>query len=108
MATSIAGAMNRMSNRLFADPGNLPEADESVTNQFNRITASNNPLIKMGQQEGLKIANRRGLLNSNMALQSAMAEGYKAALPLAQQEAQTAANRNLQTMQIGSQERMQG
>ena len=73
----------------------------------------------MGQQAGLNLANRRGLLNSNIALGSAMAEGYKAALPLAQQEAQTAAARNLATidnqaqmqrlrLQTGSAERMQG
>jgi hypothetical protein len=140
MVAGIAGAMDRMTRRMFgpqpgagmpgtppavpaggvmprpgaamaapparpprmAAPGFQPAppaapamADDSVTSQFNRITAAGSPLIAMGRQAGLNIANRRGLLNSNMALGTALSEGYKAALPLAQQEAQTAAGKNL-------------
>jgi hypothetical protein len=83
--------------------GIAPLASESVTAQFNRITADGSPLIDMAKQTGLNLANRRGVLNSSIATGTAQGEAYKVALPLAQQEAQTAAARNTQQRDIDAQ-----
>jgi hypothetical protein len=92
-----------MTTKPPAGGGIAPLASESVTAQFNKITAQGGPLMDMAAQTGLNSANKRGLLNSSMAVGASQAEAYRAALPLAQQEAQTAAARNTQQRDIEAQ-----
>lgn len=62
--------------------------DQTVAGQFKNITSSGSPLIQMAETEGLQQANDRGLLNSSMAVGAAKDSVYRAALPIAQADAQ--------------------
>lgn len=61
--------------------------DASVSTRVNDLMASSNPLIKQARQQGLAAGNRRGLLNSSMSVGASEAEAFKAAIPIAGQEA---------------------
>jgi hypothetical protein len=85
---------------------NYTRRDDDVMNQLNRITAGDSPLMKQAQTEGLQQANRRGLLNSSMAVGAAQDSAYRAALPVASQNAQQAAAENMLMREIGSRENL--
>jgi hypothetical protein len=82
------------------------ERDDSVTNRLTGLMSSDNPLMRQAQTAGLQQANRRGLLNSSIAVGAAQAEAYRTALPIAQQEAAQAAQYNALSREIGSREKM--
>jgi len=109
-------AVNRLGNLDLSVPGgreglmsfawrNMPQADLSkgLPNQFrfnvtdnmlasNRmvnILSKDSPYLKAAQTRALNLANARGLLNSSLAATAGTAAAVQAALPLAQQEAQT-------------------
>lgn len=84
-----------------------PIIDESVTRAVTKTMAQDSPLMTQARTQGLQQGNRRGLLNSSMAVGAAQDSAYRAALPIAQQEAQQAAARNSQSIDIGARERMQ-
>ena len=62
--------------------------------------------MKQAQTRGLQLANKRGLLNSSLAVGAAQAETIRSALPIASQEAAQAHSTELTRMGIGSQERI--
>ena len=64
------------------------EAD-TVQGQLNGLLQRQNPLMQRAYYRGLDMANSRGLLNSSMASEAAQAAMMDAALPIAQQDAQT-------------------
>lgn len=73
-------------------------AKETVAGQFNALTQSDNPLITMGRTMAKQEMNKKGLLNSSMAIGAADAAAYQTALPIAQADAKTYsdnADRNL-------------
>ncbi|MCV0395483.1 MAG: hypothetical protein K5872_22305 [Rhizobiaceae bacterium] len=70
------------------------QADDSVVTALNKVTATDNPLMQAAKTEGLKIANRRGLGNSSIAAGAVQDATLRAALPIAQQEAQQAFGKN--------------
>lgn len=70
------------------------QVDDSVANRVSEITGENSTLMRAAQTEGLKIANRRGLLNSSTAVGASQRAVLDAALPIASQDAATAANKN--------------
>lgn len=78
--------------------------DDSVSKQVNKLTSQNSPLMKQAKTTGMQAANRRGLLNSSMAVGEAQKEAYNAAIPIASQEASQIANKNTQRMGLKSQE----
>jgi hypothetical protein len=105
---SIAGAMKSMTNTAFTPsfttytPGN-----DSVENRVASISASGSPLMKQAEQTGLNLANKRGMLNSSIAVGAAQGETLKAATPIATADAQIAAQKNLAAMdQTGQNERL--
>lgn len=70
------------------------QIDDSVANNVAKLTSEDSKLNQMARTEGLKAANRRGLLNSSMAVGESTDAVLKNALPIAAQDAQTAANKN--------------
>ncbi len=78
--------------------------DDSVSKQVNKLTSQNSPLMQQAKTAGMKSANRRGLLNSSMAVGESQREAYNAAIPIASQEASQIANKNTQRMGLKSQE----
>lgn len=83
----------------------VPEED-SVSTKLNQIMGQDSPLMDQARTQGLKLANRRGLLNSSIATGAGVNEMLKAAVPVASQEAQQLHQKNLAQMDIGSREKV--
>lgn len=66
-----------------------PTADATVSGQFNKITAQGSPLMDMAETQAKQGMASRGLLNSTMAITAGQQAAYGAALPMAQQDANT-------------------
>ncbi len=62
---------------------------QTVAGQVEDITTSGSPLMQRAETRANLQSNKRGLLNSSMALQAGQAALYDAALPIAQADAQT-------------------
>jgi hypothetical protein len=73
--------------------------DDDVVKQMNAITSQDSDYMKLARTSGLQTANKRGLLNSSIAAGASQAEALKAAAPLAGQNAQQMAARNLTRVQ---------
>jgi hypothetical protein len=63
-----------------------PETD-TVQGQIGGIIAQDSPLMQQAQTAAAKTANKRGLLNSSMAVQAGREATYNAALPIASADA---------------------
>lgn len=74
--------------------GEYKPDDTSVSNRMTGLLDKNNDYMKQAETQGLKAANRRGLLNSSMAVGAAQESRVAAALPIAQQEAAQAHQSN--------------
>jgi hypothetical protein len=61
--------------------------EETASGRFNKITSQESPLIKRARQQGLTLANSRGLINSSIAAGAAEGAIVDRATPLAQQDA---------------------
>lgn len=66
--------------------------DQTVQNQLATITSSGSPLMQQAQTNALQQMNRRGLLNSSMAIGAGQEAVIKQALPIATQDATLYAN----------------
>ena len=66
--------------------------DETVEGRLPGILATDNPLMKAAETYGLQLGNKRGLLDSSISVGAAQGEMIKAALPIAQQDAQAMQN----------------
>lgn len=84
-------------------PPEPPLEDDDVVNQMNRITAPNSQYMRLAETQGKQLANRRGLLNTSMAVGAAQASRVAAAAPLAQANSQNIAARNQQRLQTSGQ-----
>jgi hypothetical protein len=73
--------------------------NDSVVDAVNRVTSSGSPLMTRARGIGMAVANARGLQNSSIAAQSAEKSALDAAVPIASQEAQQIASRNLERLQ---------
>lgn len=78
-----------------ADSGSTISDNALVQNRFNGLIAENSPLIQMARTKALQDMNARGTQNSSMAQGAADAAAYAAALPIAQQDAATYAEADL-------------
>lgn len=67
------------------------QSQETVAGQMEGLLSKESPLVKMSRTKAKEDANKRGLLNTSMAVQAGEAAAYQSALPIAQQDAQTAA-----------------
>jgi hypothetical protein len=66
-------------------------SDQTVEGRLSSIMNANNPIIQMARSQAMQTANGRGLLNSSMAGQAGEAAAFQSAMPIAQQDASTAA-----------------
>ncbi|MEK9755215.1 MAG: hypothetical protein VW338_18645 [Rhodospirillaceae bacterium] len=77
--------------------------DDSVSKQITGLLSKDNPLFQQAGTNAKKAANRRGLANSTMAVQAGQEALINAALPIASQDAQQIAQKNLQRQGFGEQ-----
>lgn len=83
---------------------NLPDLQNAdVTSILNTITSQDSPLMQLARTQGFQAANSRGVLNSSIGVGAAQDSAYRAAVPLAQQQAQEAATSNQQRYDIAAQ-----
>ena len=66
-----------------------PDANSTVAGQFSKITADGSPLIDQATTAAKQASASRGLLNSTMGVTAGLDAAYRAALPIAQQDANT-------------------
>jgi hypothetical protein len=94
-----------------------PYGDADVAGQVAKVVSQDGPLMTQARTDGLKMANRRGLLNSSMAIGASQGEVLRTAVPIGSQTAAQINARNmsdqgfhqegaLQTQRIGSAEGM--
>jgi hypothetical protein len=94
-----------LANAPVASGMNFVDQDKStVSGQLNTLLATDSPYLREARYSGQKVAADRGMLNSSIAAGTAQREAYKAALPIAQQDAQTYAQaQNLQQQATNAQ-----
>jgi hypothetical protein len=79
-----------------------------VEQRLTNLLSQDNPYMRQAETTGLKQANRRGLLNSTMAVSAVEDSRIRSALPIASQDSSQANSRYMQGRDIDSSERMQG
>jgi hypothetical protein len=85
-------------------PQDLPAVkDDGVATRVAALTSEDSPLMQQARTAGLQQANARGVLNSSIGIGAAQDSAIRAALPIAQQEAQEAANSNSQRYDLAAQ-----
>lgn len=90
----------------FKADGTFDPDDASVSTQLSKVLSTDSPLLTGARTRAAQVANRRGLLNSSMAVQAGEAAAFDVALPIASQQAGQIQQANLQRTQIGSTERL--
>jgi hypothetical protein len=81
---------------------NTPRRDDSVARGVNALTAQDSAMMRQARTAGLQRANARGLLNSSMAVGAAQNEAYRAAIPIASQDASQAYGENMANLDIAA------
>lgn len=78
-------------NAALRDPASLWNVDDRATvqGQVRNIVDAGGPLMQRAETKALQGANRRGLANSTMAVTAGQTALYDAAMPMAQQDANT-------------------
>ena len=71
------------------------DSQSTVQGQIGSIMASGNPLLERAKTRAAKAANKRGLVNSSMGVQAGEEAVLSAAMPIAQQDANTFNNQSL-------------
>lgn len=98
LCSAIAGR-GAASNMAYDQTGKWSPEEDSVATRIAAITAGGSPLMRQAANQGLQVANRRGLGNSSIAAGASQAEVIRAAAPIASQDAQQTYGKNLQTQQ---------
>lgn len=92
-------------------------ASSTVADRVNALLGKDSDLLRRAGQKGLNLANKRGLLNSSIAVEASMAAMMDAIVPIASQDSQQAYGqmlqeminvhaKSMQEMQIGSTEKI--
>jgi hypothetical protein len=87
---------------------NSDRRDDSVENRVTNLMKDDSKLMRQAETAGLQQANKRGLLNSSMAVGATQNEAYRAALPIASQDASQAMQENLTHLDTAARFGMQG
>ena len=88
-------ATNANLNTWNADTASTPvDQQQTVAGQLTGLISANSPLLQKARADSLAQMNSRGLANSSMALGEGQKAVIASALPIAQQDATTAATRN--------------
>ena len=74
--------------------GKWIDEDSSVASNLTGLLDQNSDYIKQARAQGERAAGKRGLLNSSIAAGSGQSSAIAAALPIASQDASTAAQKN--------------
>ncbi len=82
-------AMNSSIPQVSSGLNYVDQDRSTVRGQLNSLLSQDSPYIQQAELAGERQAALRGMLNSSMAAGASRAEAYKAALPIAQQDAQT-------------------
>lgn len=88
----------------FKADGTFDRDDASVSKQLSTVLDSNSPLLTRARTRAAQESNRRGLLNSSLAVQAGEAAALNVALPIASQQAGQIHQSNLAGGQIASTE----
>ncbi|MET0651008.1 MAG: hypothetical protein ABWY63_00720 [Hyphomicrobiaceae bacterium] len=92
-------AIDPATGQEYYDPnkviGSLPQIEDTTAAQVAKLTSQDSKLNQMSRTEGLKAANRRGLLNSSMAVEASQDALLKNVLPIASQDASQAFQKNM-------------
>jgi hypothetical protein len=83
-----------------------PTADQTVAGQVDNIIAADSPLMQRAATRADQQMNKRGLMNSSMAVGAGQSAVMDAALPIAQQDAQT--NAQAAQFNAGAENTLQG
>jgi len=81
--------------------------DDSVEGKVKGLVDTNSPLIQQARTQATQAANRRGLIDSSISVGMGQEAAYKAALPIAQQDATQLANKNQEIIQQPGREKLQ-
>lgn len=90
----------------YSSTGQWQFEDASVGRQLTGLLSKNNPLMQQARTGARQTANKRGLMNSSMALQAGEQAARNVALPIAQQQAQQIHQNNQRATDIGSREKI--
>ena len=74
--------------------GSQPQVEDTMAARVTALAAKDSALNQMARTEGLKAANRRGLLNSSMAVGASQDAVLQNVLPIASQDAAQAFQKN--------------
>ncbi len=88
--------------------GKYTKEDTGVANRMTGLLSRDNEYMQQAETVGKKQANRRGLLNSTMAVSAVEDSRIRAALPIASQEASQAHQSNLTGRQLQMSDIQQG
>lgn len=91
--STVSSDINKMTDAAKANEVNVTP-DSMVSNQLSGLLAKNNPYIQQAVNAANLQASRRGMLNTGAAAGFAQDAAIKAALPIAQGDAQTIARAN--------------
>lgn len=80
--------------------------DDSVEGKVTGLVDVNSPLIQQARTQGMQAANRRGLANSSIAVGASQDAAYKAALPIATQDATQTYGKNKEMLDEGNREKL--
>ncbi|KQT54625.1 hypothetical protein ASG43_03295 [Aureimonas sp. Leaf454] len=72
------------------------QINDSVADKVKELSSQDSVLMQQAKADGLKIANRRGLLNSSMAAGAVQDSTLRSILPIAAQDANQAFQKNMQ------------
>jgi len=91
-----------------ATTGKWDEEDATVSTRVTGLMSKNSPFMQQAKTQATKASNRRGLMNSSMAVTAGLDSGYRAAVPIASQDASQAHQRNMQERDIANQTNIAG
>ena len=95
----IEGAVGEVTDTAEAAQSDLT-AEQQVDAELARILGQDSPLLAQARAEAARMANQRGLMNTSMAAGMTYGELVKAAMPMAQQNAQQAFQRELENARM--------
>lgn len=79
----------------YGADGTWKPEDDSVASRITGLIQPDNPFVMQAKTDANNTAQRRGMLNSSLAIGEGEKAAFNAALPIASQDAATTANKNL-------------
>lgn len=86
-----------------ATTGKWDEEDATVSGRVQGLMSKDSPFMQQAQTQAKQSSNKRGLMNSSMAVTAGQDAAYRAAVPIASQDAQQAHTRNMQERDLSYQ-----